>query len=479
MAEILNEFVNTREDFQRIFELQKKSSISFRHEPLKNRKDRLRKLRSWVLSNQGRVMEAVQQDLGKPVEEVMLSELRPVIAEIRQALTNLNSWAGPHYVDTPFSYIGTRSYIKYEPKGVTLIMSPWNFPFNLAISPLVASLAAGNTAIVKPSEKSPHTSALIASMVQEIFDESEVKVFNGDAEIAKGLLKLPFDHRFFTGSSAIGKEVMKAAANHLSGLTLELGGKSPVIIDSTVDIKDASEKLVWGKYLNCGQTCIAPDYVLVEDSVADPLIARMKEDVARLFGRGKSEYEQSPDYGRIIDEGHHRRLITLLDDAVSKGAKIITGGKFKPETKFFEPTILDYVDSNSRLMQEEIFGPLLPILRVKDLDQAINLINDKPKPLALYIFSSKSSHIRKILEATSSGSTVIVDCVLQFSHPDLPFGGINNSGFGKSHGFYGFKQFSNEKPVLKQRTGFTAPKLLYPPYTGFMRKWIKFVTRYL
>jgi len=479
MAEILKEIKNTTKDSQRVFDLQKKTSFRFRHEPARNRKMRLRKIRMWVLAHQQQIYEAVNQDLGKPEEEVKLSEIRPVIAEIRKALSSLDTWVGPHFVDTPLSYIGTRSYIKYEPKGVTLIMSPWNFPFNLAICPLVASLAAGNTAIVKPSEKSPHTSELIASMIQEIFDENEVKVYNGDAEVAKELLKLPFDHIFFTGSSAVGKEVMRAAAVHLSGLTLELGGKSPVIIDQTADLPDAAEKLVWGKFLNCGQTCIAPDYLLVEESVADELNALMKEDIGRLFARGGSDYEQSPDYGRIVDDNHYVRLKNLLDDAILKGAKVIAGGKSNQGKKFIEPTILDNVSTDSDLMQEEIFGPLLPVLRVKNLDEAIRFINDKPKPLALYIFSSKRNHIQKVLDSTTSGSTVIVDCVLQFSHPDLPFGGINNSGFGKSHGFYGFKQFSNEKPVLKQRTGITALKMLYPPYKGFVKKWIDIVTKYL
>ena len=474
-SELLNSDVV---NFRSIFEKQKLSVKDFKKEGISSRSNRLKKLRKWILFNEARIIIAVKADLGKPEEEVKLSEIRPVIAEIRKALRNIRDWTGKHYVETPISYLGTVSYIRYEPKGVVLIMAPWNFPFNLTISPLVACLAAGNAAILKPSEKSANTSALIAKMVEEVFTPKEVYTVTGDSEVAKQLLELPFDHIFFTGSSRVGMEVMKAASNHLAGITLELGGKSPAIVDVSCNISDAAEKLVWGKFLNSGQTCIAPDYVLVHSSIKERLLDKMKSNITWIFGRGSKQLSESPDYGRIIDGNHLRRLQKFMEEAVEKGATVVTGGDIDVAGKFFPPTILDNVPLNGFLLNEEIFGPILPVISFDRMEEAVNLINAKPKPLALYIFSSDKQNIKQVLDSTSSGTAVINDCVLQFSHPDLPFGGVNNSGIGKSHGFYGFKQFSNEKAVLIQRTGLTAVKMLYPPYKGFVKWWVNVVTRY-
>jgi aldehyde dehydrogenase (NAD+) len=466
------------ENLHSVFEKQKSSIADFRKEGISARKVRLKKLRKWILLNEAKIVKAVQADLGKPDAEVKLSEIRPVIAEIRKALLNINEWTGNHYVETPLSYMGTRSYIKYEPKGVALIMAPWNFPFNLTISPLVACLAAGNAAILKPSEKSANTSSLIVKMVGEVFSPKEVYAVTGDSEVAKQLLEFPFNHIFFTGSSRVGKEVMKAAAKHLAGITLELGGKSPAIVDATCNISDTAEKLVWGKFLNSGQTCIAPDYVLVHSSIKAKLLDKMKNNITRFFGRGSEKLSESPDYGRIIDGNHLGRLRKFMEEAIEKGATVAAGCEIDEVGKFISPTILENVTLDTMLLKEEIFGPILPIISFDKIEEAVSMVNSKPKPLALYIFSSNKKNIRRILGSTSSGTAVINDCVLQFSHPDLPFGGVNNSGIGKSHGFYGFKQFSNEKPVLIQRTGFTAVKMLYPPYKGFVNWWVNVVTRY-
>lgn len=460
------------------FQRQRKKSLYIQTAPLSLRKEKLKRIRDWILSNEKRIYEAIHSDLRKPLVEVRLTEIRPCIVEIRNILNNLDLWAGKHYVDTPITYLGSRARLKYEPKGVTLIISPWNFPFNLSITPLIASLAAGNTAFLKPSERTPGTSELIKQMVSEIFSEDEVVVFTGDAEVAKEIIKLPFNHIFFTGSSKVGREVMKAASQHLSGLTLELGGKTPTIVDESANLKDAAEKIAWGKFLNCGQTCIAPDYLMVHNSIKKPFIKLLGEQVIQLFS-ATNDVVSSSDYGRIVDKPHLQRLKTFLQEALEKGASLEIGGSFDESSNYMEPTLLDNVPEDCSLMEEEIFGPILPILSFNDLDEVIDKINLQPKPLALYIFSTNKGNIKKVVKSTSSGSFVVNDCVLQYSHPNLPFGGINESGLGKSHGFSGFQRFSNEKAILSQRIGFTPLKMLYPPYKGFVNWWAKFVTRYL
>jgi aldehyde dehydrogenase (NAD+) len=468
-------------DNQRIldlFERQKKRSLLLRSESISDRKKRIKALEDFLMKNKERIRDAVHKDFKKPQTESDISELYPVLTEIRHALANLSKWAAPQKIDAPLTYIGTRAEVRYEPKGVCLIIAPWNFPFNLCFGPLVSCLAAGNTAVVKPSELTPHTSTLIAQLVAEFFDEDLVTVVEGTQEITSQLLRLPFDHIFFTGSPSVGKIVMKAAAENLSSVTLELGGKSPAIIDESTDLKDAAKRIAFGKFLNNGQTCIAPDYVLVNETVQSEFIDEIKSVTAKMFGEGGTISESSPNYARVVNKRHFERLSKMVQDAIDKGAKVELSGPVNENSNFIHPVILSNPSADAQVMQDEIFGPVLPVIPFRTVDQAIDIVNSKPKPLALYIFSGRKSFREKILTETSAGSVGVNDCVLQFSHPNLPFGGVNNSGLGKSHGRYGFLAFSNEKPVLKQKRGFSVAYLMHPPYTDFKKKLVALMLRW-
>jgi aldehyde dehydrogenase (NAD+) len=432
----------------------------------------LRKLLEWIKQNQEDIRRAVHADFKKPYPEIDVSEIYVVTSEINHAIKHLEGWMKPKKVPTPLTMLGSKSYIQYEPKGTTLIIAPWNYPFNLALGPLVSALSAGCTAIIKPSEMTPHTSALIRRLVEETFDKSLVAVFEGEVNVSQLLLAKPFDHIFFTGSPAVGKIIMKAAAENLSSITLELGGKSPAIVDTKTNLNDAAEKIIYGKFLNCGQTCIAPDYVLVHDSVKEVFLNKLKEQIEKMYNPTKKGIEKSKDYSRIVNEKHLQRIKQLVADANQKGADTYLGGSYNEAENYFEPTVITDLTEEMDLMQEEIFGPILPVLGFADMEEAINYINLKPKPLALYIFSNNKDTIKRVLKETSSGGAVINDCALHFLQNELPFGGVNNSGIGKSHGYFGFLAFSNEKAVLRQRIGMTATKPLFPPYGIISQKII-------
>ncbi|MBL7835417.1 MAG: aldehyde dehydrogenase family protein [Cyclobacteriaceae bacterium] len=467
---LLSEISNTFQQKHGVFK-------SFRLESVAERKTRLRKLRTWVKANQQAIREAMHADFRKPAAEVDTTEILPVLDEIKQALDNLDRWAQAKKVDASLTMLGTRSVIMYEPKGVCLIVSPWNYPFNLSAGPLVSALAAGNVVILKPSEMTPHTSALISRMCREVFTQNEVSVFEGGTDVSQELLKLPFDHIFFTGSPSVGKIVMRAAAENLASVTLELGGKSPTIVLPSANAKEAAQRIAVTKFINNGQTCIAPDYVLAHESIAGYLIKHLKEQIPALFGGTDKKISNSPDYARIVNEKHFSRLSDMLRDAESKGATVETGGQLDFSQRFFEPVVLSNVSHASRVMEEEIFGPILPILTYQSLDEIIQYINARPKPLALYVFGTRQAEITRIKKETSSGTVCVNDCAIQFLHPNLPFGGVNTSGIGKSHGYYGFLAFSNEKPVLRQRTGLTAFRFFYPPYTPGVQRMIGWVLK--
>lgn len=467
---LLSEISNTFQQKHGVFK-------SFRLESVAERKTRLRKLRIWVKANQQAIREAMHADFRKPAAEVDTTEILPVLDEIKQALDNLDRWAQAKKVDASLTMLGTRSVIMYEPKGVCLIISPWNYPFNLSAGPLVSALAAGNVVILKPSEMTPHTSALISRMCREVFTQNEVSVFEGGTDVSQELLKLPFDHIFFTGSPSVGKIVMRAAAENLASVTLELGGKSPTIVLPSANAKEAAQRIAVTKFINNGQTCIAPDYVLAHESIAGDLIKHLKDQIPALFGGTDKKISNSPDYARIVNEKHFSRLSDMLRDAESKGATVETGGQLDFSQRFFEPVVLSNVSHASRVMEEEIFGPILPILTYQSLDEIIQYINARPKPLALYVFGTRQAEITRIKKETSSGTVCINDCAIQFLHPNLPFGGVNTSGIGKSHGYYGFLAFSNEKPVLRQRTGLTAFRFFYPPYTPSVQRMIGWVLK--
>ncbi|HYG03128.1 MAG TPA: aldehyde dehydrogenase family protein [Chryseosolibacter sp.] len=435
-----------------------------RKEPVAKRIERLKKLRKWIHANRASIHEAMHNDFRKPALEVDGVEIFHVLNEIQHATNNLDNWTAPKKIDAPFTMLGTRSWVYYEPRGVCLIISPWNYPFSLAVGPLVAALSAGNAVLIKPSELTPHVSALLKRMCNEVFEQSNVIVVEGDAQIASALLKLPFDHIFFTGSPAVGKIIMKAAAEHLTSVTLELGGKSPTIVTASANLTDAAKRIAVSKFINNGQTCIAPDYLLVDEKVTEKLLPKLINEVKSMFSNN-GDFETSSSYCRIVNEKHFNRLNTVLQDALDRGAKLEFGGKVEAQSRFFHPMILSNLSIESRLLDEEIFGPILPVVTYRTLDEAIELINSKPKPLALYVYTTKAGDRKRVLAETSAGAVCINESAIHFLHSNLPFGGVNNSGLGKSHGYYGFLAFSNEKPVLRQKSGRTMIQLFYPPYT--------------
>jgi aldehyde dehydrogenase (NAD+) len=460
---------NTKlEEIFRIFNAQQKNRQTVKDHTVKERKAKLKKLIDTVTEYRTKIQEAVYADLRKPAVETDYAEIYNVLAECRHAIANLDDWAAQHDVDTPMLFIGSSSKIVYEPKGNALLMTPWNYPFSMPTQHLVAAVAAGCTAIIKPSEFTPHTSALVKEILGKVFAENEVAVIEGDYTVSTELLKLKFDHIHFTGSPAVGKVVMRAAAEHLTSVTLELGGKSPVIIDETANIDAAVKKITWGKFLNCGQTCIAPDYILVHDSKQQEFVTKLRDNVKRVFG---DDPEKSADMGRIINNKHLIRIKGLLDDAVSKGAKIELGGQINDADNYIAPTIIDNVAQDSRIMQEEIFGPILPVLGYHNTEDALNVINGKEKPLALYIFSGNQKKQDFWLDNTTAGGTCINDNLVHITQPNLPFGGVNNSGIGKSFGLFGFREFSNERAVLKALHSGSVVAPLWQPY-GKLAKFV-------
>ncbi len=461
-----------------VFKRHKLQAQRLRILPVKHRKERLMRLREWIHANRSAIHAAMFADFRKPAAEVDGIELFHVLNEIKHAIDNIEAWATPKKIDAPITMLGTRSYIQYEPRGVCLIISPWNYPFSLCIGPLVSALAAGNSAILKPSELTPHVSAIIKKMSDEIFSDDIVSVCEGGADVSEHLLKLPFDHIFFTGSTAIGKKVMKAAAENLASVTLELGGKSPAIVTHSANIKDAAQRIIAGKFVNNGQTCVAPDYVLVEEKMASAFTEELVRQTRALFTESNESFEVSSHYCRIVNEKHFMRLSELLQDAIALGAKAALSGSTNLQDRFFHPMILTHVSAKSRIMEEEIFGPILPVVTYRTIDEAITLINQKPKALALYVFTTTAATREKVLRETSSGAVCVNDCAIHFLHQNLPFGGVNNSGMGKSHGHYGFLAFSNEKPVMKQRSGFTSVKAFYPPYTAFKNKLMNWFLKF-
>lgn len=412
------------------------------------------------------IRDALFADFKKPEIETDLTELYLVIKEIKVAISNLKKWMKIQRVNTPLTLFGTSSWIRYEPKGVCLIISPWNYPVNLTFSPLVSAIAAGNTVIIKPSEMTPNTSRVMANLVNNLFNDNEVALFEGGVDVSKNLLKLPFNHIFFTGSPIVGKLVMEAASKHLASVTLELGGKSPTIIDETASIKKTVKNLVWGKYLNTGQTCIAPDYVLVHESKKEELIKALKNQMLMYYSE---EASSSNSFGRLVNEKHCQRLVSAIELAKENGAIIEKGGVYNSADNFIEPTVISNLLDESELLQEEIFGPILPIKTYKTIEEAVHYINEKERPLALYIYSNNKKHIDYIINNTRSGGVCINTNAIHFSNHELPFGGVNNSGMGRAHGFFGFQDFSNQRAVLKSHS--KGPLyLLFPPYNKFKQK---------
>lgn len=465
------------EDLYRIYKAQQSQKMIIRQITATERISKLKRIESWIMNNRLRIQEAIYADFRKPKLEVESQEIYVTLTEVRHAIRHLKKWMKPIPVRRTLPLILTRSWIEYVPRGVVLIFSPWNFPFLLSIGPLISAMAAGNCVMLKPSEISIHTSRLIKKMVGELFPENEMAVICGGIDIATELLTYPFDHIYFTGSSEVGKIVMKAAAKNLSSITLELGGKSPAIVDQTADLKDAARKIVWGKFINAGQICVAPDYVLVQESVYSEFIEVLKSNVARSYGTDETQRAATADFARIIDERHFTRLKNIITEALAKGYNLVCGGIPTNGDRYIAPTILTGSNLDLKLMQEEIFGPVLPVVPFTSIEMAIEIINQRPKPLAVYIFSHDQKNIRTISTLTLSGGVGINEVTIQFIHPRLPFGGVRESGFGNAHGYFGFKTFSHERAYLKG-SHWNPLKLLYPPYTNFKEKLTDILIKY-
>ena len=424
----------------------KTRDISFRLEQLK-------KLRTMITENEGAIFDALKRDLNKPAWEAYAGDTAIVVNELDYAVKHLRSWAKPKRVKTPLAYFPGSSHIHPAPYGVALIIGPWNFPVQLTLAPLVGAVAAGNCAVLKPSEVSPHTSRLLARLINKNFDDAFFAVVEGGADIARALLAEKFDCIFFTGSVGVGKLVMEAAAKHLTPVTLELGGKNPCIVDADIHLDYAARRITWGKFFNAGQSCVAPDYLLVDKRIKRELLEHINRTIREFYGADPSK---SPDYARIVNDRHFDRIANLL-----KYGKIILGGKTDREARYIVPTILDSVVPDSLVMQEEIFGPVLPVIKYEDLSRAITIVNERPKSLALYIFSRNRKFQERALRETSSGGGCINDTTIHETTPYLPRR-RRQSGIGKYHGKASFDAFSHLRSIIKQGFLFDI-KLRYPP----------------
>jgi aldehyde dehydrogenase (NAD+) len=435
---------------------------------LEFRKQQLQKLGGLIKQYQDRILQAVHADLRKPSIEGFGSEVLVLQAEIKYMLKHLSKWAKPQKVGTPLNLFPSSSYIYPEPLGIVLIIAPWNYPFALAIQPLLGAIAAGNCAIIKPSEHAPHTSALICELINQNFNPEYVVAIPGDAETSKALLAEKFDHIFFTGGTSIGKLVMQSASQHLTPVTLELGGKSPCIVDKDCDLATTAKRIIWGKFYNAGQTCVAPDYLLVPRAIKDQLVPHLLHYVQEFYGDNP---QASPDYGRIVNHRQFDRLVGLLETAQGK---ILIGGSYDRADKFIAPTLVDNISWEHPLMAEEIFGPILPILTYDSLEETIDRVNSQPKPLALYFFSRDQKNQEVVLQKTSFGGGCVNDTIMHLGNPELPFGGVGNSGIGRYHGKASFDTFTNYKSVLKNGFRFDL-KWRYPPYKLSLEALQKFI----
>jgi aldehyde dehydrogenase (NAD+) len=465
---------------QPIFEQQTdpKNIQLLRNSSAKERINKIKSIQNYILdeANHQLIASALYKDLRKPNEEVITTEITPIVLTIKEVVKNLKQWMRDEHVPSPITMVGMSSYIKYESKGNILIISPWNYPFQLTIYPLIYAVASGNAVIIKPSEIASETSKVIYNMLQKLFSENEVAVIEGGQEASTELLKLPFNHIHFTGSPRVGKIVMEAAAKNLSGITLELGGKSPVIIDGTTNIKKTAQKVAWAKAMNCGQTCIAPDFALVQKEHLSTFNNEFILALKKFYNPENNGIEKANEYGRIVNENNFERVKSLLDDAIEKGAKLVFGGNLKKEEKYIEPTLLTNISLDMKVMQEEIFGPILPVMTFEKTSEVVDLLQKMPSPLALYIMSKKQKTIDYLLNNTVSGGVGIDELMLNSVNPSLPFGGVNNSGLGKTGGKHSFMDFSNQRGIIKHNMG-NSLKLIYPPFNKNIFKIFKKIIR--
>jgi aldehyde dehydrogenase (NAD+) len=450
-----------------LFESQKNFFASGKSREVSFRQEALRKLRSAILMHEQELYEALRNDLHKSPFESYASEIGFVLEELRYHLKKLKKWARHRHVSSTIVSFPASARLTWEPLGTVLIIAPWNYPFQLMMAPLIGTISAGNTVILKPSEIAENTAAVIEKIVNSSFEKAYIRVVTGGVDVSQALLKLKFDHIFFTGSPRVGKIVMQAAAKNMVPVTLELGGKSPCIVDETAPLKLTARRIVWGKLLNAGQTCIAPDYLWVHEKVKNDLIEELKKAIRKAYGK---DARLSPDFPRIITRANMERLAALLE-----GARVVYGGHYDKEEKYFEPTILDQVSFDLPVMQQEIFGPILPVLGYTDVDEVIRQVNARPRPLALYVFSKNKTFLNRMVKNIPAGGVTLNDTLMHIVSSKLPFGGVGNSGIGKYHGFYSFQTFSNAKPVVRRGTWLDVP-IRYAPY-GKKLRIIKYLMR--
>jgi aldehyde dehydrogenase (NAD+) len=454
----LNSVEQTFEQSRQYFKTHATKDVKFRKQQLKN-------LSKSIKNYETELLEAFNADLGKNKVEAFATEIGFVLKSIKLARKELKNWTKRKQVNTPLFMFPAKSYIMKEPYGTVLIIGPFNYPLQLVIEPLIGAIAAGNTAVIKPSEFTPHVTKVLRKIIEDVFNPEYVAVIEGEAETTQQLTALPFDYIFFTGSENVGRSVYQAASNNLTPVTLELGGKSPVIIDESANIKVTSERICFGKFTNAGQTCIAPDYLLVKKSIKNDLINALKSTISEFYG---TDVQQSEDFGRIVNERHFSRLTELLTE---QQQNIVFGGTTNKDTLYIAPTIIDNVDVDAKIMQEEIFGPLLPIVTYEDFDDALALIQSKPKPLSLYLFSEDENATERVLNELSFGGGAINDTLMHIANPNLPFGGVGNSGIGQYHGKYSFDTFSHDKSYIFKTTRLES-SVIFPPYKGKF-KYIK------
>jgi aldehyde dehydrogenase (NAD+) len=422
---------------------------------IRYRQEQLKKLHGLIRREEGFIIDALKKDMAKPTLEAYASEIAVTLNEIKHALKNLASWTKVRRVMTSLPLLPSASFTVPEPLGVVLIIAPWNYPFQLTMVPLVAAMAAGNCALIKPSELAPYTGMAIEEFVTRYLDPGYVSVVNGGPDVSKELLAQRFDHIFFTGSARIARIVMQAASRHLTPVTLELGGKSPCIVDRDVKIEYAARRIAWAKFFNAGQTCVAPDYLLVDEHIRDKFVEALKKTVIKFYG---TDPRESPYYARIINRSHFDRLYSYMDQG-----KIVIGGQALAQDLYIAPTIMDNVSTESPLMQEEIFGPILPVLTYREFSDALDFVNSRPKPLALYLFTADRKKQEQVRNNTSSGGYCINDAIVQLVSPYLPFGGVGDSGTGLYHGKAGFDTFSHTKSIVRNTLRYDIP-LRYVPY---------------
>ncbi len=456
----MSEYLDSLENQRDYFRTGATKSLSYRI-------SQLEQLKALLKENEKELIDAVYSDFKKPAFETFGTEIGLIISEINYAIKHLEEWIKPVKVSTSLVNFPSQNFILKEPFGCVLIIAPWNYPIQLSLLPLVGALASGNTAIINPSELTPHTSELLEKLIGDYFEPNSVILFNGGVDVSSQLLELPFDYIFFTGSSRVGKIVMAKAAERLTPITLELGGKTPCIVDETADLEVTAKRIVWGKFVNAGQTCVAPDYLLVKESIKDELIEYLKSALVSLYG---SNIKESPDYPRIITMDHFNRLVGFFE-----GEKIVFGGESDADTLYISPTILDEVTWDHELMKDEIFGPILPILTYSDLEDIVTQVRNAPRPLALYLFTSNDATEKFILENISFGGGAINDTIAQLGNHNLSFGGVGASGFGSYHGKASFDSFSHQKSIMKKSFLVDVP-VRYAPYEGKM-KWLKTIFR--